>query len=179
MSTGEHHTLFPTPIGVCGLSFRGGKITGLQLPEATLAATREALCARSPQSTEAPPPPAVRRVIAQVGALLEGRAVDLSNVAVELQGAPPFHVRVYRRLMQVPPGRTITYGELAAELGSPGAARAVGQAMRRNPVPIIIPCHRVTSRSGLGGFTAHGGTTTKERLLALERASSRDEQAIG
>ncbi|MBX3182453.1 MAG: methylated-DNA--[protein]-cysteine S-methyltransferase [Polyangiaceae bacterium] len=167
MTAPEHYALFPTPIGVCGISFRSGKITGLQLPEATAEATRQALLVRSPHATEAPPSGPVRRVIAQVGALLEGRAVDLSSAPLELQ-APPFHRRVYERLMRVPPGQTITYGELAAELGSPGAARAVGQAMRRNPIPILIPCHRVTGRGGLGGFTAHGGTSTKERLLRLE-----------
>lgn len=69
----------------------------------------------------------------------------------------------------IPPGRTLTYGALAARLGDPQAARAVGQALGRNPVAIIIPCHRVVAAGGgIGGFSAQGGATTKRRILAIE-----------
>jgi methylated-DNA-[protein]-cysteine S-methyltransferase len=68
-------------------------------------------------------------------------------------------------------GEVRTYGEIAEAIGSPGAARAVGRALGRNPIPIIIPCHRVLAASGgSGGFSAPGGTDTKFRILAIERA---------
>jgi methylated-DNA-[protein]-cysteine S-methyltransferase len=91
---------------------------------------------------------------------------------VDLTGVPPFEQRVYALLREVGPGATITYGELAERAGSPGAARAVGAAMGRNPVPVIIPCHRVLAGGGRsGGFSAPGGVSTKFRLLEIERAS--------
>ncbi|MBN8489515.1 MAG: MGMT family protein, partial [Burkholderiales bacterium] len=71
----------------------------------------------------------------------------------------------------IPPGRTRTYGELALDLGEPGAARAVGQALGANPFAPIVPCHRIlAAHGGAGGFSAPGGTRTKLQLLALERA---------
>ena len=76
----------------------------------------------------------------------------------------------------IPRGATRTYGEVAAELGDPGAARAVGQALGRNPFPIIVPCHRVLAAAGRpGGFSAHGGVATKLRLLAIEGAPGNAE----
>ena len=83
----------------------------------------------------------------------------------------PFEARVHAALARVPWGETITYGELAERAGSPGAARAVGTVMARNPLPLVIPCHRVLpTGGGLGGFSARGGTATKFRLLHLEGA---------
>lgn len=86
---------------------------------------------------------------------------------VRLQG-PPFSRRVWEELSRIPYGESITYKELAAGLGRPGAARAVGQALAKNPVPIIVPCHRVVATHGLGGFGP--GLTWKKRLLELEAA---------
>ena len=89
------------------------------------------------------------------------------TVPVDLSGLPAFQRRVLETLRRVPYGRTITYGRLASEAGRPRAARAVGQAMAHNPVPLIVPCHRVVASSGgLGGFG--GGLALKRRLLALE-----------
>jgi methylated-DNA-[protein]-cysteine S-methyltransferase len=82
-----------------------------------------------------------------------------------------FEVRVCEALRRVGPGETTTYGALAAAVGDPGAAQAVGRAMSRNPVPIVVPCHRVLAAGGrIGGFSAYGGTITKARLLDLEGA---------
>jgi methylated-DNA-[protein]-cysteine S-methyltransferase len=91
------------------------------------------------------------------------------NFAISLDGCTDFHKRIYAALLNVGWGKTTTYGALAAEVGTPDAARAIGQAMGRNPLPIIIPCHRVLASGGrIGGFSSPGGTTTKERLLVLE-----------
>jgi methylated-DNA-[protein]-cysteine S-methyltransferase len=79
---------------------------------------------------------------------------------------------VYALTRKIPPGETLSYGQIAARLGSPGAARAVGQAMRRNPFAIVVPCHRVLASGGkLGGFSANGGVWTKRRMLAIEEAA--------
>lgn len=88
-----------------------------------------------------------------------------------LENVPPFHRKVYRALCKVPAGKTVTYAELARRAGSPGAARAVGTAMAKNPWPVIIPCHRVVAGNGkLGGYSGRGGLVTKRALLALEGA---------
>ena len=89
--------------------------------------------------------------------------LDFSEIA-------PFHRLVYVEAMKTGQGQTTSYSELAKKVGSPRAARAVGQAMARNPLPLIVPCHRVLAAGGkLGGFTAPGGTLTKKRLLEIER----------
>ncbi|OPY29284.1 MAG: Methylated-DNA--protein-cysteine methyltransferase [Methanocella sp. PtaU1.Bin125] len=83
-------------------------------------------------------------------------------------GMTPFKKKVMQELRKVPAGETITYGELAAAAGSPGAARAVGNVMATHPVPLLVPCHRVVATQGLGGFT--GGLEIKRALLKLESA---------
>ena len=88
-----------------------------------------------------------------------------------LENVSPFHRKVYKALCKIPAGKTITYAELAKRAGSPGAARAVGTAMAKNPFPIVIPCHRVVAGNGkLGGYSGRGGVATKKALLALEGA---------
>jgi O-6-methylguanine DNA methyltransferase len=112
-------------------------------------------------------PAALGDDVAQVGSYLEGtrRQVDLD---LDLRGTP-FQVAVWRELLQIPYGGTATYGEVAKAVGSPGGARAVGQAVHVNPVAIVVPCHRVVAGGGrLGGYG--GGLATKRRLLALEGA---------
>jgi methylated-DNA-[protein]-cysteine S-methyltransferase len=88
------------------------------------------------------------------------------TVAADSKDLPPFHAKVLRACSRIPYGRTVTYGQLAAQVGRPRGARAVGQAMARNPVPLLVPCHRVVGGSGLGGYG--GGLDLKRRLLALE-----------
>ena len=86
-----------------------------------------------------------------------------------MEGLPAFNRRVYELARTIPPGSTMTYGEVARRLGSPGMARAVGQALGRNPYPIVVPCHRVLAADGrMGGFSAPGGVATKRRMLEIE-----------
>jgi methylated-DNA-[protein]-cysteine S-methyltransferase len=111
---------------------------------------------------------------------LAGAPQDLSGAAVDLAGLPPFATRVYRALRRVGPGQTVSYGELARRAGSPRAARAVGQAMARNPLALIVPCHRVLGSQGEpGGFSAAGGTKTKARLLRIEGVTLAPSRASG
>lgn len=84
---------------------------------------------------------------------------------LDLRGSR-FQLQVWRTLLRVPPGETISYGRLAALAGSPGAARAVGTAMRKNRIPVLVPCHRVVASNGPGGYG--GGLDLKESLLRLE-----------
>jgi methylated-DNA-[protein]-cysteine S-methyltransferase len=99
----------------------------------------------------------------------EGERIDFGGVALDLSGVGSFQRAIYDAARALAWGETATYGDLARQAGSPGAARAVGQAMGHNPVPIIIPCHRVLAAGRkIGGFSAHGGALTKQRLLAME-----------
>ena len=105
----------------------------------------------------------------RIKAYFAGGCDDFGDVKVRLEGLSGFTVRVLEACRKVPAGKTVTYGELASLAGSPKAARAVGGAMGANPVPLIIPCHRVIKSDGkLGGFSAQGGTELKKRMLEME-----------
>lgn len=108
--------------------------------------------------------PAHRRAHEQLAAYFAGDLREF-DLPIRLDG-PPFRRRVWQALRAVPFGRTVTYGELARQLGSPGAARAVGGACGHNPVPLVVPCHRVLASIGIGGWSAAPGL--KEALLAHE-----------
>jgi methylated-DNA-[protein]-cysteine S-methyltransferase len=111
--------------------------------------------------------------------LLGGEPVDLGDVAIGLDGASPLERKVYEAARRIPCGEVRSYGEVAREVGAPGAAQAVGAALGRNPIPIVIPCHRVlASGGGSGGFSAPGGVETKFRMLAIERARRRDDPVL-
>ncbi len=168
------YTLFDTSIGLCGLAWNERGVMGFQLPEDDASRTRSRIAKRFPGSIETPPPPDIQGIIAAVTALLRGEARDLSAVPLDMDGVPDFDRRVYEVARSIPPGRVLTYGEVASRLGSANA-RAIGQALGRNPFAVIVPCHRVVAAGGkLGGFSANGGATTKRRLLAIEGAR-RDE----
>lgn len=178
--TARAFTLFDTAIGRCGVAWTEHGIAGVQLPETRDAETRTRLRRRFPEAREAPPPAEVRGALDGIVALLRGDAADLSGVALDMEGIPSFHRRVYDAARAIAPGTTLSYGEVAARLGMPGAARVVGQALGRNPFAIVVPCHRVLAAGGrLGGFSANGGITTKLRLLALERANGHAAVADG
>jgi methylated-DNA-[protein]-cysteine S-methyltransferase len=176
----EHgFALFDTDIGRCGIAWGPRGVTGVQLPEASEARTRARLVRRYPHAREAAPPADVRRVIDGIVALLRGEVSDLSAAALEMDGVPEFDRRVYAVAREIAPGATLSYGEIAARLGERGLARDVGQALGRNPFPIIVPCHRVLAAGGkAGGFSANGGVTTKLRLLTIERARTSDAPTL-
>lgn len=163
------HTLFDSPFGTCGIAWWERGIVSLELPGVDRQELLFRLSRRAPGSLLATPPPAIQEAIDGVVALLGGSPPDLRSAPLDLDRLPPFHQRVYAHAREIPPGSTVTYGELARRLGAPGAARAVGQALARNPFSILVPCHRVLSAAGkMCGFSAHGGVATKERLLELE-----------
>jgi methylated-DNA-[protein]-cysteine S-methyltransferase len=119
-------------------------------------------------------PPTVEQIIAEIIRLLDGYVVDLSRADLDMTGIPGFHARVYDVARAIPAGGTMSYGEIAARLGKPTEARAVGEALGKNPFPIVVPCHRVLAADGRpGGFSASGGVMTKLRLLSIERVQAR------
>jgi O-6-methylguanine DNA methyltransferase len=162
-------TLFDTAIGRCGIAWSDQGLVGVQLPEASEMETRERMLHRFPAAAETATPAKVQDAIDRIVALLHGEPSDLSVIVLDMEGVAPFHRRVYEVARTIPPGKTLAYGDVAARLRISGAARAVGQALGRNPFPIVVPCHRVLAAGGkIGGFSAHGGTATKRRMLAIE-----------
>jgi methylated-DNA-[protein]-cysteine S-methyltransferase len=164
-------SLFDTPVGRCGLAWSAAGIASLLLPGSDDAATRGVLARRFPAAHEDVLPADVRALVDRIVALLQGARDDLADLPLDLGGVPGFDARVYAQARRIPPGQTRTYGEVAAALGEPGAARAVGQALGANRFAIVVPCHRVLAAGGkAGGFSAPGGLKTKLALLEIERA---------
>jgi methylated-DNA-[protein]-cysteine S-methyltransferase len=162
-----YYTVFDTAAGACALAWNDRGLTHVELPGGSRATTEARIRKRS-GATATEPSPQIGSLIADVQRYFAGEAVDFSAVAVDLSPLSEFQQRLYRSLRAIGFGHTTTYGELARALGLPDA-RDVGQAMGRNPVPLIIPCHRVLAAGGKpGGFSAPGGVATKEKLLALE-----------
>ena len=163
--------LFETAIGCCALVWRGRSIVGAALPESSPERLRARLASRFPNAVEAVPPPSVAEAIERIVGLLAGARTDLSDIEIELGGVSDFDRRVYQAARRIPCGEVRTYGDIARGIGEPRAAQAVGLALGRNPVPIIVPCHRVLAGGGRGGgFSAPGGVATKFRILEIEGA---------
>ncbi|MEO7126580.1 MAG: methylated-DNA--[protein]-cysteine S-methyltransferase [Nakamurella sp.] len=172
--------VFDTALGVCGIAWGPGGVTGVQLPEGSADEVREQLTTDQPGAPEAEPTDAVRSAIERIQALLSGESHDdLADITLDLADLASFLQRTYAITRTITPGHTLTYGQIAERLGSPGLARAVGRAMGANPCPIIVPCHRVLGADGsIGGFSAHGGATTKRRMLLVEGVAEHEGPAL-
>jgi methylated-DNA-[protein]-cysteine S-methyltransferase len=169
--TAEGFALFSTAIGWCAVAWGERGVVGTQLPEGSSEKTRTRMAARFPDTTESVPPHEIQGAINDITALLRGDSTDLAKIRLALDGVPDFDRRVYEVTRTIPPGKVITYGDVAHRLGLPRAAQAVGQALGRNPFAIVVPCHRVVAVGGkAGGFSAAGGVTTKQRMLVIEGA---------
>lgn len=161
-----HYAALETPIGpVFAAATEAGlvRVSFLRSEASFVAELRRQLKAQAVKSPEK-----LAGIMAQLRDYLKGkrRAFD---VPVDLRLATPFQRRVLQAALGIPRGQTATYADIARRIGQPGAARAVGQALGRNPVPIVVPCHRVLASDGsLRGYSGGGGVRTKARLLALE-----------
>jgi methylated-DNA-[protein]-cysteine S-methyltransferase len=164
--------LADTAIGRVGLAWTAaGAIRSCQLPETDEAGTLARLRRWAGPVPEADPPAAVQSTIDRLRRALAGERDALLDIPLDDEGVPPFHARVYAAARAIEPGRITTYGEMARDLGEPGASRAVGQALGHNPFAPIVPCHRILAAHGAsGGFSAQGGARTKLRLLEIEGA---------
>jgi methylated-DNA-[protein]-cysteine S-methyltransferase len=164
-----HFALFETAIGTCGVVWNERGLTGVHLPDVNHARTRAGITRRFPGASPGEPPANVQQAIDGIVALLRGEKRDLRDIELDFDGVPEFNRRVYELARTIPPGATLTYGDIARRLASPGTARAVGQALGHNPWPVVVPCHRVLGADGgMGGFSAPGGVATKRRMLAIE-----------
>jgi methylated-DNA-[protein]-cysteine S-methyltransferase len=169
---GAGFALFDTSLGRCAIAWCGGRVVRSALPDEVEART----LARFDGFERREPPPFAGAAIAAIVALLAGEDPDMTAIDVDLDSAPDFDRRVYEAARRIPRGEVRTYGGLASEIGTPGAAQAVGLALGRNPVPIIIPCHRILAGGGRsGGFSAPGGVRTKFALLGIEGARRPEE----
>jgi O-6-methylguanine DNA methyltransferase len=157
--------LFDTRAGPLRLRWNDRGLTAIEMPELPPRALRAELA----KQNGAKVPPFVRDAARLLQRHLAGETQDLAALPLDLSVLAPFQRAVYEKVRSLPPGRTATYGEIAALLGKPGASRAVGQALGRNPFLVAVPCHRVLAAGGApGGFSAPGGVIAKQRLLALE-----------
>ena len=164
----ERHLLFPTAFGTGGLAWRDQGLTRLLIPERDVSIVERRLNGGTKTETSEAPEWVAWAIVA-LQRYFAGRHIDFAGINLDLSACSTFHQRIYDALQGIGWGQTTTYGALAAAVGAPDAARAIGQAMGRNPIPVIIPCHRVLASGGkIGGFSSPGGATTKERLLELE-----------
>lgn len=169
----SQYAVFETAIGWAGLAWADNGLIGAYLPESDPEVVRKAFARKFPGASEAAPPPAIVDVIDRIVALMRGEKVDLADAPLDLARVPEFNAKVYEITRRIPPGETLTYGQIAVQLGDRLLAQQVGAALGKNPWPIVVPCHRVTAANGkLGGFSARGGAETKLRLLAIEGASA-------
>lgn len=163
--------LFETSIGLCGVAWSARGLRGVQLPEAVASAAGARLARRFPGSAESDPPASVLAIIETIRAHLCGSPARYDEAVLDFAEVGNWEASVYRAALAIRYGETRTYGEMAASLGAPGGAQAVGQALGRNPWPIVVPCHRILAADGrTGGFSAPGGAGTKLRLLEIEGA---------
>ena len=157
------YALCETALGWAGIGIEDGAISAATLPTSR----REALEEMARSGADGPADPAEAAPLLElVRRAAAGEQID-ANGAVRIVGGTPFQRAVWQAMLSIPRGATISYAELARRVGRPGAARAVGQAVGSNPVPLLIPCHRVVaSDGGLGGFG--GGLPMKRALLRQE-----------
>jgi len=143
-----------TPVGRLVLESDGEVLIGVWLPNER----------RPGRHDVGDVPPVLKETATQLEEYFAGERTEF-DVTMELDGTP-FQREVWAELSRIPYGKTISYGELARRVGRPNGPRAVGQANGRNPIPIVVPCHRVLASNGIGGYG--GGLKVKRALLALE-----------
>jgi methylated-DNA-[protein]-cysteine S-methyltransferase len=161
--------IFEAGGGWCGIAWTERGIAGLSLPSARREDATAGLDRSAADAVDSEPDRRALELAGLVGRFLSGEDVDFSAVELDLSGAPPFRRRILEVVRSIPRGQVRTYGQVAVQAGSPRAARAVGGCMAGNPVPLVVPCHRVVGSDGrLVGFSAPGGIASKKRLLAME-----------
>jgi len=170
---GQGYTTFDTSVGRCGIAWSEAGVVGVQLPEARELDTRRRLLQQYPEAREWRPPADVQIAIDGIVALLNGKAVDLSDIPLDTYDIPDFNCRVYEAIRRIPRGETRTYADIAIHLYVSGAVNAVSNAVARNPFAILVPCHRaITAPGQTSGFAGNAGIVTKQRLLSIEGALS-------
>jgi methylated-DNA-[protein]-cysteine S-methyltransferase len=168
---GRGYAIFDTAIGRCGIVWSQAGVLAVQLPQAREIDTRRRLFHFYPEARELRPPPNSATAIDGIATLLRGGLGDFADVALDMEGMPPFNRRVYEFIRTIPRGETRTYDEVATRLRVPGAVHSVSQVIARNPFMIIVPCHRVLEPGGYPDrLSPNGGTISKRHLLSIEGA---------
>ncbi len=173
MAITHSHHLFETTLGWMGIAWSDQGITRVLTPQRDRQDCERRLMRFAAGETIAIETADLPQFVAEAVDLLTryaaGETIDFSPVKIDLEGIEPFRLDIYDAARKLKFGETVTYGQLAAAAGHPGEARDTGQALGSNPVPIVVPCHRILAAGGkIGGFSAPGGSRTKEKLLALE-----------
>lgn len=167
------YALFDTAIGWAGIAWGELGLVGVHLPESDPETARRSFLRRFPDAAAGSIPAGLDKTVEDIRALMRGEKPDLLDAPIDTTQTPEFHAKVYEIARTIPPGETLTYGEIAVKLGDKLLARDVGQALGKNPWPIVVPCHRVTAAGGKpGGFSARGGVNTKLKLLGIEGAQA-------
>jgi methylated-DNA-[protein]-cysteine S-methyltransferase len=165
------YAVLETVIGFMGIAWSETGLIRLCLPERSREVVERRLLRHSgvAASNAGQPPRWVAQLIVSIEAYAKGEDVDFSGVPVDLAGVDDFRLAIYAAARKLAFGETTTYGELAKRAGHAGLARETGAALGANPVPLVIPCHRILAAGGkIGGFSAPGGSATKEKMLAME-----------
>jgi len=175
----DRYCVFETVIGWAGLAWGEAGLIGAHLPERDPGIVRESFKRRFSGVLESEPSPTITAIATDIQALLRGEKPDLLDAQLDIKRVPEFHAKVYAIARAIPPGETLTYGEIAVQLGDRLLAQQVGVALGKNPWPIVVPCHRVTAAGGkLGGFSARGGAMTKLKLLDIEGAKAAGQKDL-
>ncbi|MGY4340828.1 methylated-DNA-[protein]-cysteine S-methyltransferase [Bradyrhizobium sp. LM2.9] len=164
--TDQHFALFDSKIGLCAIAWGPRGINGTQLPMGGEQKIRTRISQRHADASEAKPTVEVQQAIDRITKLLAGEPDDLTDIPLDLDGVPDFNRGVYAIARTIPPGKTVTYGDIAKQLGGVELSRDVGQALGRNPCPIVVPCH-----------PRAGGRQQARRLLRQWRRGDEAEDA--
>lgn len=172
---------FDTQIGRCGFAWKGQAIDCFQLPDKDADSTQARMLERTNyRKVFARAPKPFEKLAKRVQSHLKGKVDLFQDVNLDFGSRSAFSKKIYKKLKTVGPGKVVTYGQLAKMAGRPKAARAVGAAMASNPIPLLVPCHRViTSDRKLGGFSAYDGIQTKARILFAEGVILDEKQKDG
>lgn len=178
-SMSQSYTSFDTALGTLAIAWTNKGICAVQLSEESKEKTIQQLRKRLPNAQEAEPSTIVKRTIHLLTQHLSGSVQDFSGIPLDLTGLQPFSQKVYEATRAVKAGSVASYSDIALKVGAPDASRAVGRALGTNPVPIIIPCHRIIGKNGaMTGFSAYGACDTKMRLLSIEKGLSSDKVSM-
>lgn len=162
--------IFETAVGFCAIAWNELGVVRFQLPLKSAEVAERLLLRRAPDPTLGEPRAEISEAIDAAKHYFGGEETDFSRIRLDLGDKDRLFKQIYKAARRIGWGRTTTYGALAKDIAAgPEVARDVGTAMAQNPVPLIIPCHRVLAAGGkVGGFSAPGGAATKIRMLELE-----------
>lgn len=169
------YCLIETDLGTFGLGWTEKGVARALLPDSKPGAIAQRMAKYGSQS--AAPEEEIAEIVADIQAYGRGERIEFDEVPLDLGGQSEFNRRVYDNILKLEWGQTTTYGDIARRLGDVALSRAVGAALGANPIPLIVPCHRVLGSNGkAGGFSAPGGAGSKMKMLAMEKAASPEGQ---